>query len=105
MQMMNEKRLEVLLRNRYPFDFQKVHGDRIEYTIRLCDDEAVGLLREIPSPFYVKEVRYLHNLKELLFYNRWYEPIEEVIIKPKTLVEKNLFWAAKATERWTPHNA
>ncbi len=82
---------------------RRVEEDSIDYVVHLCDEEAAALVNEIPSPFYVKEIRHLYEPKTLLFYNRFLQrqPAEPKV-KPMSLVEKNAYWAAKATERWTP---
>ena len=100
---MNEKRIGLLLRTRNPQYFRKNTEDGLEYRVALCDADAIRFLNEIPPPFYVKEIRYLYSPKWLLFSNRWLPEAKQVTVKPLTLVEKDVFWAAKATERWTPH--
>lgn len=102
MKVMNEKRMQVLLRTRNPQYFQKTTENGYEYHVALCDEDAICFLNEIPAPLYVKEVRYLYDPKSLLFSNRWLSGAKEVTVKPLTSVEKDVFWAAKATERWTP---
>lgn len=102
MKVMNEKRMRILLRTRNPQYFQKTSSDSLEYQVALCDEEAIRFLNDIPAPLYVKEIRYLYDPKYLLFSNRWLSDAEEPTIKPFRLVDKAVFWAAKATERWTP---
>jgi hypothetical protein len=102
MRIMNEKRMQILLRTRNPQYFQKMKSDCLEYQVALCDQDAIRFLNDIPAPLYVKEIRYLYDPKYLLFSNRWLSDAEEPNIKPLRLVDKGVFWAAKATERWTP---
>ncbi len=103
MQVMNEKRMQVLLRTRNPEYFHKSTASGLEYRVALCDQDAIRFLNDIPPPFYVKEIRYQYDTKELFFSNRWLEGADTPRAKPFTLVEKDVYWAAKATERWTPH--
>lgn len=100
---MNEKRMQLLLRTRNPQYFRKTSPDGYEYHVALCDADAIRFINEIPAPLYVKEIRYLYSPKWLLFSNRWLADAKQVTIKPLSVVEKDVFWAAKATERWTPH--
>lgn len=102
MQMMNEKRMRVLLHTRTPHYFQQSTENGLEYKLILCDQEAIRFLNAIPAPLYVKEIRYQYDPKLLLFSNRWLSGAENPQIKPLSQVEKSVFWAAKATERWTP---
>jgi hypothetical protein len=102
MREMNEKRMKILLRTRNLHCFRKLTDDGLEYKVTLCDQDAIRFLNDIPSPLYVKEIRYFYDMKWLLFSNRWLPDAKEPTIKPVTLVEKDVFWAAKATERWTP---
>ena len=99
---MNEKRMQILLRTRNPQYFQKMESDCLEYQVALCDQDAICFLNEIPSPLYVKEIRFLYSPKWVLFSNRWLSGAKEPNVKPLSLVEKDVYWAAKATERWTP---
>jgi hypothetical protein len=99
---MNEKRLQILLRTRKPSHFQKTTEEGIEYQIALCDNDAIRFLNDLPHPFFVREIRYLYDPKWLLFSNRWLSEAKKPTIKPLSLVEKDVYWAAKATERWTP---
>jgi len=101
MKAMNEKRLQLLLRTRNPH-LCKVKGTNEDYAVALCDQDAIRFLNDIPAPLYVKEIRYLYDPKWLLFSNRWLSEAREPTIKPLSLVEKDVYWAAKATERWTP---
>jgi hypothetical protein len=102
---MNEKRMQILLRTRNPQYFHRVKDSGLEYQVALCDQEAIRFLNDIPAPLFVKEIRYLYDPKYLLFSNRWVQGAENPSRKPLTPVEKGVFWAAKATERWTPHVA
>ena len=71
------------------------------YTIHLCDQDAAMFLNEIPQPFYVKEIRFLYNKELILFTNRFVSTIA-ANRRPLSKIEKDVLWAAKATERWTP---
>lgn len=101
---LNEKRLRILLRTRNPRYFQRKADDGLEYHVALCDEDAIQFLNALPQPLYVKEIRYLYDPKWLLFSNRWLRNAQEPTVKPLTLVEKDVFWAAKTTERWTPRH-
>ena len=101
---MNEKRLRILLRSRNPRYFQKEGEYGLEYHVALCDQDAIQFLNDIPQPLFVKEIRYLYDPKLLLFSNRWLSGAIEPNRKPLTLIEKDVFWAAKTTERWTPRH-
>lgn len=102
MQAMNEKRMRILLHTRNPHYFQQTSENGLEYQVTLCDQDAIRFLNSIPAPLYVKEIRYLYNPKLLLFSNRWLSGAENPDVRPSSQIEKNVFWAAKATERWTP---
>jgi len=102
MQMMNEKRMQILLHSRTPHYFQTTTDKGFDYKVTLCDQEAIRFLNAIPAPLYVKEIRYQYDSKLLLFSNRWLSGAQNPQIKPSSQVEKSVFWAAKATERWTP---
>ena len=103
MKTMNERRMQLLLRTRNPQSFHTViETGTAEYQVALCDQDAIRFLNDIPAPLYVKEIRYLYDPKLLLFSNRWLSGAENPQVKPKSSVEKGVFWAAKATERWTP---
>lgn len=99
---MNEKRMRILLRTRNPEYFHASKGNGLEYKVALCDRDAVQFLNDLPPPFFVKEIRYQYDSKELLFSNRWLESARNPDVKPQSYMEKDVYWAAKATERWTP---
>jgi len=104
MKAMNEKRMQILLRTRNPQYFQNTISNSLEYQVALCDEEAIRFLNDIPAPLFVKEIRYLYDPKWVLFSNRWLSGAREPNSKPHSSVEKDVFWAAKATERWTPRH-
>ncbi len=105
MRAMNEKRMQILLRTRNPQYFHTSTESGLEYQVALCDEDAIRFLNDIPSPIFVKEIRYLYDPKYLLFSNRWLQGAENPSRKPFTSVEKDVYWAAKVTERWTPRAA
>lgn len=102
MKAMNEKRMQILLRTRHPQYFKKTTLDGYEYEVALCDEDAIQFLNDIPQPLYVKEIRHQYTPNCLLFSNRWLSGAQETNWKPRSVIEKGVFWAAKATERWTP---
>ena len=102
MKVLNEKRMKILLRTRNPQYFKKTTSDGYEYEVALCDEDAIHFLNSIPQPLFVKEIRHQYSPKCLLFSNRWLSDAQETNWKPKSSIEKDVFWAAKATERWTP---
>lgn len=71
------------------------------YRIHLCDQDAALFLNEIPQPFFVKEIRYLYDKETILFTNRFVSTVA-ANRSPISKIERDVFWAAKATERWTP---
>jgi len=94
--------MQILLRTRNPQYFHTSTENGLEYKVALCDRDAVQFLQDLPHPLYVKEIRFQYDGKELLFSNRWLEGAQNPDVKPQSSMEKDVFWAAKATERWTP---
>ena len=101
-QAMNEKRMRILLRTRNPEYFHTSREDGLEYKVALCDRDAVQFLNDLPPPFYVKQITYQYGGRALLFSNRWLESAQNPDVPPRSFIEKDVYWAAKATERWTP---
>lgn len=99
--MMNEKRLFELVHLKLPNSVEKVVDNNLYYWIDLCDQDAALFLKEIPAPFYVKEVRYQYDKERIIYTNRFVSTYG-VNVKPFSKIEKDVVWAAKATERWTP---
>lgn len=64
------------------------------YTIRLCDEDAVTLLRDLPTPFHVERISILRTNEILYIYRRHISP-------PHYYLLKEIYWLAKSTERWT----
>jgi hypothetical protein len=102
MKIMNEKRMRILLHSRNPHYLQTSKDKGFEYKLTLCDEEAIRFLNAMPAPLFVKEIRYLYSPRHLLFSNRWLSGAEIPDVKPFSQIDKSVFWAAKATERWTP---
>lgn len=69
----------------------------IEYSFRLCDEDAKTLLRDFPTPFHVKKISLLHPGGLLYLYKNHREP-------PRVPLLKDIYWLAKSTERWNFEN-
>lgn len=65
----------------------------IEYSLRLCDEDAKTLLRDFPTPFNVKKIILLHPGSILYLHRNHHEP-------PRIPLLKDVYWLAKSTERW-----
>ena len=102
MRLVNERRLHLLLHTWKPYDFVVNPDAPNEYFFQVCDEGAVRFVSDIPQPFFVKSIQYRHS-PFYLFYNRFmWKHQNFTFVKPTSKTQKDLFWAAKATERWTP---
>ena len=68
-------------------------GDLKFYEVRLCDTDAVGLLRDLPTPFAVGRIDILHVNTNLYLHRNHHPP-------PRIPLLKDIYWLAKSTERW-----
>jgi hypothetical protein len=63
------------------------------YEIRACDNDTVGLLRDLPTPFAVGRIDFLHFNTNLYLHRKHHAP-------PRIPLLKDIYWLAKSTERW-----
>ena len=88
-----ERRVEYILRHCNAESQRKESSNTtISYVIRVCDDGAVGILRDLPTPFNVTYINILSG-GNLYTYRNHREP-------PRIRVLKDIYWLAKSTERW-----
>jgi hypothetical protein len=66
------------------------------YLVQICDEDAVTLLRDLPTPFNVLAINILHTKENLYTYRKHRSP-------PPILLYKKVYWLAKSTERWKLH--
>jgi hypothetical protein len=72
---------------------QKQTENLFFYNARICDEDAVTLLRDFPTPFNVQCITLLHTGETLYLYRKHHNP-------PPILLYKKIYWLAKSTERW-----
>jgi hypothetical protein len=98
MNLLQTRRLH-LLQRKYNADIFEVGQDNNTAFVRItaCDEEAVGILRDIPSPIYCVEIRMLWS-KELLY---GFKKITGVNAVPPrdSLLLKQVYWGASQLER------
>lgn len=63
------------------------------YEVRICDEDTVGLLRDLPLPFAVGRIDMPHYNANLYLYKHHHAP-------PRVPLLKDIYWLAKSTERW-----
>ena len=63
------------------------------YIVRLCDEDAITLLRDIPLPFNVMSIVIQRTNEFLYEHRRHHTP-------PPIHLYKSVYWLAKSTERW-----
>jgi hypothetical protein len=93
-----EKHLEHLRRNHSADSLGSFKKDGIVYTrFAVCDEDAVGLLRDIPHPVYCVSIQILRTKSVL--YSFW-KVTQQFVIPPRnnTLL-KDVYWSASQLER------
>jgi hypothetical protein len=89
-----ERRVEHLVRHCDADQTKQVLSDNsISYSIRVCDESTVALLRDLPQPFNVSKIDLLATGENLYTYRKHHEP-------PRIPLLKDVYWLAKSTERW-----
>ena len=63
----------------------------------LCDEDAVGFLRDIPEPVYCIQIKILRT--ESLFYSFWKATNIAVTPPRKHKLLKDVYWSASQLER------
>ena len=63
------------------------------YIVRLCDEDAITLLRDMPLPFNVVSILIQRTGEFLYQHRRHHSP-------PQIPLYKSVYWLAKSTERW-----
>lgn len=71
----------------------KLYEDQKYYQFRVCDEDAITLLRDLPTPFSVLKIDYLQSGENLFTYRNHKSP-------PHIPLLKQVYWLAKSTERW-----
>ena len=67
--------------------------DKRTYSIRVCDEETVSVLRDFPQPFHVKQIQLSRSGEILYLYRRHFQP-------PRIPLFQNVYWMAKSAEKW-----
>ena len=105
---MNEKFLFDRTRHiRAPFTILNTSTiEETHYYVALCIDDVIQLLKDLHYPFYVARIEYL-SYPYVLYVNRykpreWLHCGEKQRILPRGKYEKDVYWLATSTERWTP---
>ena len=63
------------------------------YSIRVCDEDTLTVLRDLPQPFHVESIHYLQSGDPLYMYRRHKQP-------PFNPLLQDIYWLAKSTEKW-----
>ncbi len=65
-----------------------------QYIVRVCDEDTILLLRDLPVPFQVLSIDYLQSGDNLYTYRAHRSP-------PFVPLLQKIYWLAKSTEKWT----
>jgi hypothetical protein len=65
--------------------------------VAICDEDAVGFLRDIPAGAYCLQIKDLH--KNTLLYSFWKVTNVEVLPPRYDLILKKVYWSASQLER------
>lgn len=97
MNLLNDKKI-AQLRKSYNADIckQKTAEEQTVFKILVCNEDAVGFLRDLPSPVFCLRVSLLHE-KILLYSN--YKQTHEKTIPPREFLLKQVYWSASQLER------
>lgn len=76
-------------------------NNEVYVTFTICNEDAVGFLRDIPSTSYVLEIK--DKYKGSLFYSFWKATGTAVRPPRYDLLLKKVYWSASQLERrWKP---
>jgi hypothetical protein len=93
-----EKHLEHLRRNHNADSLGSSKEDGFVYTrFAVCDEDAVGLLRDIPHPVYCVSIKILRT--DIVLYSCWKVTQQYVIPPRKCTLLKDVYWSASQLER------
>lgn len=94
---MNEKQLEHLRRH-YNADFLGgwIDGGIQFFELALCDRDAIGFLRDVPSSVYCVSVKILRT--DTFLYS-FYKATGMEVKPPRNPLLKEVYWAASQLER------
>jgi hypothetical protein len=95
-----EKHLEHLRRNHNADTLgssEKDGGGFVYRRFALCDEDAVGLLWDIPHPVYCVSIKILRT--DILLYSCWKLTQQYVIPPRKSKLLKDIYWSASQLER------
>lgn len=65
--------------------------------VSVCDDDAIGFLRDLPEPTYCVWIRFLRS--NALFYANS-KATGNWVVPPKELLLKRVYWLASSLEKW-----
>ena len=98
MNVLQTRRLD-LLRKQYNADIYELAevNDTVYVRVIVCDESAVGFLRDVPPPIYCTQIRLLWNKKILYSFKK---VTGESIVPPRdSLILKQVYWSASQLER------
>lgn len=64
-----------------------------QYIVRVCDEDLIPVLRDLPIPFRVLSIDILRTGENLYTYRNHHVP-------PFVPLLQRIYWLAKSTERW-----
>ena len=70
--------------------------ESIYIRVAICDNDAIALLRDIPSPVYCVSVKYSKN-EDYIYKN--YKVLQEEIRPPRDSFLKRVYWTASQLQR------
>lgn len=78
-------------------------NEKILYTrVRICDEDGVSLLRDVPRNTFCVSVKVLYT-DHLLYSNGYRTGVQ--VVPPKDLLFKRVYWTAMSLEKWQPPTA
>jgi hypothetical protein len=69
------------------------------FTFRVCDEDAIALLRDLPIPYCVLSIDILHRGVNLYTFKNHKQP-EANGTPAEVKVLRDLYWFAKSAEKW-----
>lgn len=93
---MNKKRLEHICRS-YNADMSNLvlEGTRYSVSVAACDQDAVGILRDIPAGMYCISINILRT--DILVYSH-YKVTQTKVVPPRNFLLKQVYWTASQLE-------
>ncbi len=89
------------LQKHYNVDAKNTFETQTTRYLRLsvCDEDAVGFLRDLPRPTYCLWIRSLYQ--ETFVYGN-YKATGKWVAPPKNSLLKRVYWTASSLEKWQP---